>query len=474
MPVLRRILACLLCAAGVASARLPEPVEAALAQAQLPREALGAIVLPVDGGPAPWQHRAAQPMPPASTVKLVTAVAALSLLGPGWRGETALLADAAPAGGRLRGTLYLRGRGDTDFDFAALWDLLRGLRDRGVRDWTGDLVVDREWFRPARADRLAPPFDEGPEWPYNTVPDALGLNAALLRFEWQSDADGRVQARSDPVLPDLLVLGVQRPSGRDCEDWEADWQPPIVHPLRGRVLVLLRGGFPPGCSAAASLNVVDRQWVLQQAVRRFWHELGGHWRGAAREGRTPGGAVVLGRHAGRPLAQTLHAVLKRSDNPLARTLFLTLGATAAAADEDTLPAARRRVRDWLQAQGIGVDGLVLDNGAGLSRATRVQPRQLAALLQQAWAGPRAPELLAALPVAGEDGTLQRRLRDSPAAGRARLKTGSLRDAAALAGYVPDAAGRWWVVVAFVQHPQAPVRGRPVLDALVDWVARQAR
>jgi D-alanyl-D-alanine carboxypeptidase/D-alanyl-D-alanine-endopeptidase (penicillin-binding protein 4) len=77
-----------------------------------------------------------------------------------------------------------------------------------------------------------------------------------------------------------------------------------------------------------------------------------------------------------------------------------------------------------------------------------------------------------MPIAAVDGTMRRRLADSPAAGRARLKTGTLSDAVALAGYVPDADGRLCVLVAMVNSDRVGNgRGRAVLDALVDWVAR---
>jgi D-alanyl-D-alanine carboxypeptidase/D-alanyl-D-alanine-endopeptidase (penicillin-binding protein 4) len=75
-----------------------------------------------------------------------------------------------------------------------------------------------------------------------------------------------------------------------------------------------------------------------------------------------------------------------------------------------------------------------------------------------------------LPLVGIDGSMRNRLRGSPAGGWARMKTGTLRDTTALAGYVPDPQGRLWVVVAMVNHPQAAAGG-PALDALVDWVAR---
>lgn len=130
------------------------------------------------------------------------------------------------------------------------------------------------------------------------------------------------------------------------------------------------------------------------------------------------------------------------------------------------------MRAWFAAHGLDDRGLVLDNGSGLSRSERISPAQLAGLLRASQAGGQAPELLAALPVAGLDGTLSRRLKDGPAAGQARLKTGTLRDAVGLAGFVPDAAGRTWLFVALLNHPDAAAKGRPVLDALVNWVAAQ--
>ena len=133
-------------------------------------------------------------------------------------------------------------------------------------------------------------------------------------------------------------------------------------------------------------------------------------------------------------------------------------------------AAERGLREWMTEQGIETQGLVLENGSGLSRRERMTPEQLAAVLARAAQLPLAPELQTGLPLAGVDGSLRRRLKNTPAEGRARLKTGSLRNAVALAGYVPDQRGRSWVMVAFINHEQAGRRGRPVLDAVAAWVA----
>jgi D-alanyl-D-alanine carboxypeptidase/D-alanyl-D-alanine-endopeptidase (penicillin-binding protein 4) len=129
------------------------------------------------------------------------------------------------------------------------------------------------------------------------------------------------------------------------------------------------------------------------------------------------------------------------------------------------------VRQWLAQHGINDTGLVLDNGSGLSRSERVTPLQMASALKVAWFGRHAAELQMSLPVAGVDGTLRNRIKDSPATGWARLKTGTLRNVVALAGYVTDNVGWPWAVVVMVNHDNAKV-ARPVLDALVDSIARQ--
>ena len=107
--------------------------------------------------------------------------------------------------------------------------------------------------------------------------------------------------------------------------------------------------------------------------------------------------------------------------------------------------------------------------AGLSRSERLSAQQLALLLKATYFGRQAPELLMSLPVAGIDGTLRNRLKSGPATGLARLKTGTPRNVVALAGYVPDARGRVWIMAAMINHDNA-AKARPALDALVDWVA----
>lgn len=458
------------CASFRVSNEIPPPVREALGKAGMPDSALAAVALPLDARDSGLRLQPQRPMSPASTMKLVTTIVALDKLGPNWRGRTELLADAAVQGDVLAGPLYLRGAADADLDWGALQAMLRKVREQGLRVIQGGLVVDRTLFRPARFDTGQPPFDEQPEFQYNVIPDALYLNGAMLDFHLQADGE-RVTARVGPSWSGLAVdasaLGL---NDKACKDWEDGWKIPRVS-ADGKTAIL-QGAFPKNCSQKPELNVHERQAVTAAAVRQLWRELGGEIAAGDVEGATPAGARVLAAHRSRPLTEVLRGMMKSSDNPLTRLIYLSVGAQAATPEDSTFAAADRAVRSWFAEHGIATEGLVLENGSGLSRIERISPAQMAALLLAANDGKWLPELQQALPVAGYDGTMARRLKDSPAAQRARLKTGTLRDAVALAGFVPDSQGRMWIVAAMVNDEKAAAKGRPVLDALIDWLARR--
>ena len=505
--------------------RLPAAVAEALAKAQLPAEALAAVVLPSTRLGPRWLWQADRAMQPASTMKLLTSMVALDRLGPNHRGFTELLTSAPQQGDVLAGELVLRGGADPELSLAQLWHLLAELRHTlGIREIAGDIVIDRTLFRPQRPELGLPPFDELPEFPYNVVPDALQLNGSLMRLEISSEIDPAapavgplVRARTLPPLPDLVIdASALRLSERACKDWELDWvSPPLIdEPLPGTLRVRLQGGFPKDCSQRPSLQLIDRQALVERQLRWLWVSLGGEWRGRAREaeraliaplgqaalalsslasapppplpgsavvapgvaraghvGAMPAGMRLLASHQARPWGEVLRTLNKQSDNAFSRMLYLSLGlpAMADAPGVPTAELADREVRRWLAERRINTAGMVLDNGSGLSRSERLTPRQLALALQSAQQGRWAAELMMSLPIAGVDGTLRNRLKTGPAAGLARLKTGTLRNVTALAGVVQDPQGRPWTVVAMINHEQAS-KGRPALDALVDWVA----
>jgi D-alanyl-D-alanine carboxypeptidase/D-alanyl-D-alanine-endopeptidase (penicillin-binding protein 4) len=453
---------------------VPASVLAALQKAGVPPEALGAVALPLGplaGESRVWRHRADVPMQPASTLKVLTSVVALDVLGTTVRGGTELRSDAPLKDGVLAGDLVLKGGADPDLGVPEFWALLTDLQAQGVREVRGDLVLDRSLFRPARMDIGVPPFDETPEFYYNVIPDALQLSSSVLPLEFTAGPAG-VAARTVPVLPGLTVVSRMTLNDLRCEDWADDWKPASIARGPGGTTIELRGAFPRGCTQRAGLQLIDRNELAERLFRGLWEGLGGRWTGQLREGAAPAGSRVLARRESRPWGEVLRNLNKQSDNIQTRLLYLMLGVPAMATDAQasTAQLAERVVRGWLANKSIPDGGLVLDNGSGLSRSERITALQLASVLKVAQASRYAPDLAMSLPVAGVDGSMRSRLKDSPAAGWARLKVGGLRNVSSIAGYVDDELGRPWAVVAFINHDAAS-KARPALDALVDHIAR---
>ncbi len=472
--------ACSLPVAG--QAPLPEAVAQMLRETNIPEDALGAIALRLGDGAVVMTHGAGRSLQPASTLKLLTAIVALDRLGPAFRARTELVTAAPIAKGRLEGDLILRGGGDPDFDWQALQQMLRHLRFQGVHRIAGDVVLDRHLFEPPRMDVGLPPFDETPEFRYNVIPDALLLNTNLVQVDLASDRR-RLRAQMTPPLERVAIVAWDmKLVDRKCEDWEDGWRLPDIERLRNdRIRIVLHGEFPAGCSATTALNVIERTELADRMFRAMWRGLGGRFDGRVRDGTSPAGTRMLAEHKSRPLGEFVREVAKRSDNPITRQLYLMLGTLPLPEGEpgsgaaNTPVRAERIVREWLASHALKDEGLVLENGSGLSRRERITPSLLAGVLSAAARSDWAPEFIAALPIVGVDAGMARRLSDSPAARRGRIKTGSLRNVVSIAGYVPDATGQVCVVVAIInQEPTGPdwsKSARPVLDSLIDWVAR---
>ncbi|MEO7742089.1 MAG: D-alanyl-D-alanine carboxypeptidase/D-alanyl-D-alanine-endopeptidase [Usitatibacter sp.] len=460
-----------------ALAEIPEPVALRLRAAGIPEDAIGFTVQRLDDATPVLAHLPDRSRQPASTLKVLTSLVALEKLGPTYRGRTQLRTRGEAVDGLLAADLVLRGMGDVDFDWQSLERMLQVLALQGVREIRGDFVLDLSFFKPSRLDVGVAPFDEAPEFRYNVIPDALLLNSNLMQLTLAS-GDRDVRVAMIPPLESVVVDSTgMKLAPRSCEAWEDGWIiPTVAKGPKGALRIALRGDFPPHCVADTSINVIDRVMFADRLFRALWRRLGGKFTGRTREGEMPADARLVAEHRSRTLGEIVRDINKRSDNPITRVIFLTLGAMSAFPGSDsTARRADAEIRAWLEKRGVDPKGIVLENGSGLSRTEMISPNQLAAVLRHGAASDWAPEFTASLPIVAVDGGMGTRLRDSPVAARARLKTGTLRDVTAVAGYMKDESGRALVVVAMINHPLATKQvARPILDALIDWVARSRR
>ena len=443
-----------------AAHELPDSVAAALRAANVSTSSVGISVVPLTGGGLALSVNESAPMNPASTMKLVTTLAGLEILGPQFTWRTEAMAVAPLNAGTLEGDLYLRGSGDPRFVVEHLWLLIQRLRGLGLREIRGDLLLDRGSFEAAAHDPGA--FDGENLRPYNAGADALLLNYKTVTFHFVPDpAAKQVRVYAVPALAGMALPSTVRAVEGPCNDWRARLGGDFTDPMRPQ----FRGAFPLSCGDRAwHVSLLNPTSYLDAVFRTLWTDSGGTWRGRARDGVAPADARRLAQHESESLAEVIRDINKFSNNVMARQLFLTIGGEVAKQPANA-DRAQRAVGDWLVGKGLERRDFVLENGAGLSRVERLTPAGLSRLLAGAFASPLMPEFIASLPLVGVDGTMRKR---TGAAGSAHIKTGLLADTRAIAGYVLAVSGRRYAVVAFVNHPNAGA-SQGALDELLNWV-----
>ncbi|MDR3412180.1 MAG: D-alanyl-D-alanine carboxypeptidase/D-alanyl-D-alanine-endopeptidase [Formivibrio sp.] len=465
---MRFIVAFLLCFnfASHAAEPLPVPIQHALQRARLPTSALALVIAPLDSSRPPILYNADQPMNPASVMKLVTTYAALDLLGPVYQWPTELRSAATPANGLLAGDLYLKGYGDPKLTLERVWLMLRDLRAQDVREIRGDLVLDRSFFVLGPDNAVFDDDGNTPERPFLVGPDALLLNFKSVRLRIAANASG-IATMLDPALPEIQIDNrLQVAPATDCALWKNKLALK-VEDGGNAARILLNGSIPAGCQGERYLAALDHPVYSASLIRTLWHEMGGVWSGGVREGVVPENTPVLVSSLSPELPTYLRDINKYSNNLMARQVFLTLGAVTGATEEgsDTAQRASAVIRHWLQNKGWRFDELVMENGAGLSRQSRISARHLAQLLADAGHSALAAEFVSSLPLVALDGTMKKRLLGELLDGKAHIKTGSLKDVRSVAGYVQDATGNTQIVVAIINHPRA-TEGIPVLDEVL--------
>lgn len=455
---------------------LPAALRSVVARAGLPASSIGLHVHEVEGKSPPLATlNAERPYQLASTAKVVTALAALDLLGPHYRWRTYAFVRGQLTRGRLLGDLLIVGGGDAGLRSADVRAWFSRMQAQGLQEVWGDIVLDRYAFRLREEDhaRTPPP---APDRPHHVRPDALTLDEGVLQLTVHSGARGRPQVGLTPPLAGLPVRNEVRMGG-GCVVWAQAASGP-----QGRTQLAVRGQWSAGCGTREiSLAPLAHDEYTVRAVEGLWREAGGRLRGRVLDKRQPDRTMLMPMgpdgqpqlpfsvNLSEPLPQIIREINKTSDNMAARNLMLSL-VQGFPMRPATLAEARERVAAWLRMQGLQGDDIALENGSGLSRAERGKPRAMVQLLRRAWAHRQAQAFIDSLPVAGVDGTLAHRMTQGRATGAAFLKTGTLLDTRALAGYVRATSGRMYAVAALVNHPEAQ-RATPTLDAVIEWVAR---
>ncbi|MDD4929374.1 MAG: D-alanyl-D-alanine carboxypeptidase/D-alanyl-D-alanine-endopeptidase [Gallionella sp.] len=448
---------------------LPPTVVQQLRKANIPTKAIAIEIREADKSSPLISLNGRQSMNPASTMKLLTTYAGLEILGPAYRWKTEAYLDGRLVDGVLYGNVIFKGYGDPKLTIEEFWLWLRELRQRGLREIRGDIVLDGSFFPAINHDPAA--FDNKPTRAYNVGANALLLNLNAMHLRLLPE-NAKVTALLEPELYGYpLVNRITVSASLPCNEEDA-----YQSRLEGHSIVL-EGQIPALCGEAHdyfSLLTPDEYFFSVFAA--LWHELGGQVTGSVRQGKYTGPQPAFSTHLSPPLSEVIRDINKFSNNTMARQLFLTLGSSGGESAELagaplSIERSVQTLHQWLEQHQLQFSGLVLENGAGLSRTERISAQNLAHILQLAASGPFAAELEASLPILGMDGTVKGRFKGSPIAGYAHLKTGSLEGVKSIAGYIHSRSGKKWIVVFFINHPNAR-HGQAAQDALIEWVQAQ--
>ena len=480
-PTLRTWIGALALAASVAPALavnagpMPPALASAIRASGLPASSFGVYAQEVIGARTLVALNEERPYTMASTTKVVTSLAALDLLGPYYRWRTSAYALGTLANGKLVGDLLIVGGGNAQLTSAELQAWFGRMRAQGLREIDGDIVLDRYAFQLKPSDHARTPLQSSGE-PRHVWPDAMTLDEGLLEVVIRPAGGVRPTLALKPALGDVR-LDNRVVAGGGCDaaaHWEAG--------RGGLASVIVQGHWAAACGTRTIRFVPPPEsGVAARALPAMWAAAGGVLRG-----RVVSAAVVpgisplplgpdgqplppLSFHRSKALPEMVRDINKASDNVGARNLMLSLS-PGFPSRPATLAGAQKTVGMWLHEQGLAAGDVEVENGSGLSHSERAKPRALVQLLRKAWRADQAQAFFESLPVAGVDGTLKNRLRGGRAAGQAYLKTGTLNDTRALAGYVHAASGKMYAVALMVNHAD-PARGRSTLDAIVEWLAR---
>ena len=462
-------------AVAPAVAALRRSVDSMVNAPQFRSALFGILVVDPATGDTLVSHNAGKLFMPASNQKLLTGSVALQLLGPDYRYQTFVGASGPVLDGTLLGDLVVAGTGDPSVSDHMATDAMRPLREmadslaaHGVRHINGAIVPGADAF-PGPTLGFGWAWDDL-DFDYSAGVDELYFNEgfSLLVVHAGAAAGDSVIVRTMPArsVPRVRVwartaaaaaAGAPRGRGRSLS---------VRQDSSDATAVILDGTIAAGDSAVLSITHRDPSRIFLLALREALKERGivaeggvSPWRGSA--------VYPLFARTSPPLSEILRAFEKPSQNQIGEILLRTLGRVRTGVGSPDSGA--RVVRDQVLAWGAAPDGMRVRDGSGLSRHDVVTPETIIRVLDAMRQAPTFTTFRDALPVAGVDGTIARRMIGTPAQGNVHAKTGTLDLVRSLSGYVTSADGHLLLFSVLANNWTVPVRQ---VEAVQDAIAVQ--
>ena len=403
---------------------------------------------------------------PASVMKVLTTYSALLELGKNFKWPTRLFYRGTFNKGVIDGDLIIKGYGDPTLSCNDPLKIAKRLKRLGIDKITGNIIIDRSFF--AVGDKIYSGFDNHKYSEYNAMPDALMFDDHLCRIIIKPD---KYRVSVERPLPDYSfeIVNNIKSTNRRCRG-NYSWPRVSVSYDSEKPKVILSGYLSNRCSPKRI------RWVIGHPYSSFYYvfidalkKVGIEYNGVMKLGKLQAGDAALITHYSKPLIKIVAKTNKKSNNLYARHIFLMVGAKFYGAPA-TLKKARRAIKAILGSRGLLDNNTILDNGCGLSRKARLDAHTLHKVLQSAYRD-FGKEWMNTLAIAGVDGTIKKRFRYSIARGRAWMKTGTLKNAKNIAGYVLGRSGKLYTVVIFYNGAYR-WRGSALQNRVIEWLVKK--
>lgn len=383
---------------------------------------------------------------PASVTKLVTGAAALAKFGAGPIAKTRFFYTGTRREGTINGDLVVVGDGDPFLVSEKMWQVAADLKNMGVKEFTGGIIVDNSLFDEESRDASREDGRKASSHAYDAPISSFAIN-----FNTLSVAASPGKRVGDPALVTLdpfPIKGVALDNQvRTVAGASANIHATRVSGNRSETRIAVAGSVGLQSPTRKIYRSVENYLLVSgELTRAFLDQVGIKVRGPVSAGRLTSDMRLLTEMESYPLQRIIEGLDKFSNNFIADMLVKRLGSKFPASGEPdqrgsgTMAAGLRVVQDFLR-RDVGLRGdFVFENGSGLAAENRLTARQITSLL--AYMERRMdlfPEFISSLPSSAVDGTLEKRFdgKNSSARGMIRAKTGTLTEpitVATLAGY----------------------------------------
>lgn len=400
---------------------------------------------------------------PASVMKLVTTYAGLQLLGPQYQWKTEVLYTGYIKNKHLYGDLIIKGYGDPTITYADLSEIIEKVQQQDIQYIHGNIIIDESFFGELQNQDL---IDDKKYRAYNVSPKSFVVNENTINFKFSINNE-KINIQTFPEMQTLKVINRLKISDQGCNEWKDVLNYEVE--IKSNVAeISFNGTFDKACDGKdIDLSLFNANRLSKELFEKLWKMHGGIIEGDFKntyQGVT--NTHKLYEHQSRPLSLVVRDINKYSQNLIARNLLLTMFAENSRSPINENEAGKF-TKEFLIKQKLRLDSLEMDNGAGLSRSARISAEDLSFLLEKAYSGLYMPEFVASLPNMGVDGTLKNRGKKLSVSKRAYLKTGSIQNVSAIAGYIFDKNNDVKVFVFMANDPKANESSK-MQDEFIEW------